>query len=142
MSWTADTLRAGFTTGTPFRAMSGNVANANVAVQDTDPTSLLSFYRNVIALRQSLPSLQRGTYLAANTSGNVMTFQRVLGAEKTLLVFNYGSAAGAITTSGLSGSASLHRLWPVGALDLVADVAGSVNISLPAQSFAVFGVLP
>jgi glycosidase len=142
MSWTADTLRAGFTTGTTFRALSGNVSIANVEVQDTDPASLLNFYRNVIALRQNLPSLQRGTYLAATTSGNVMTFRRELGAEKTLVVFNYGSAAGAITATGLTGSTTLHRLWPVGAADSVVDVTGSAAISLPAQSFAVFGVTP
>ena len=142
MSWTADTLRAGFTTGTPFRALSGNVANANVSGQDADPTSLLNFYRSVIALRQSLPSLQRGAYQAASTSGNLMSFQRVLGAEKTLLVFNYGSALGTITSSGLTGGATLHRIWPAGAADLVVDVSGSANISLPAQSFAVFRVGP
>jgi glycosidase len=142
MSWTADSLRAGFTTGTPFRALSGNVSVANVAAQDADPASLLNFYRNVIALRQGLPSLQRGGYLAANSSGNLMTFQRVLGAEKTVLVFNYGSALGAVTVTGLAGGANLRRLWPTGAADLVADVNGSVNISLPAQSFAVFGVAP
>jgi glycosidase len=142
MSWTADAVRAGFTTGTPFRALSGNVSIANVEVQDTDSASLLNFYRKVIALRQSLPSLQRGTYLAANTSGNVMTFRRELGAEKTLVVFNYGSSSGAITATGLTGSATLHRLWPTGAVDLVADVTGSASISMPAQSFAVFGVTP
>jgi glycosidase len=142
MSWTADATRSGFTTATPYRALSGNVASANVAVEDTDPASLLNFYRNVIALRQSLPSLQRGTYLGASSSGNVMTFQRVLGAEKTLLVFNYGSNAGAITATGLPGAASLHSLWPVGAADLVADASGAANINLPAQSFAVFAVGP
>jgi hypothetical protein len=42
----------------------------------------------------------------------------------------------------MSGGATLHRLWPIGAADLVADVTGSANISLPAQSFAVFGVVP
>jgi glycosidase len=142
MSWTVDALRAGFTTGTPFRALSGNVSIANVASQEADPASLLNFYRNVIALRQTLPSLQRGTYLAANTNGNLMTFQRTLGVEKTVLFFNYGSAAGTITATGLPSSTNLHALWPVGAADLVADVTGSASISLPAQSFAIFRVIP
>jgi glycosidase len=142
MSWTADALGAGFTTGTPFRAMSGNVSTANVSVQNADPASLLNFYRHVIALRNNLPSLQRGSYLAASTNGNLMTFQRTLGAEKTLLVFNYGSTAGEITSNGLPAGATLHRLWPTGAVDLVADVSGSVNVSMLPQSFAVFGVVP
>ena len=142
MSWTGDGARAGFTTGLPFRALSGNVSSANVASQETDGTSLLSFYRAVIALRQSRPSLQRGTYQGALASGTLMTFQRTLGAEKTLLVFNYGSTTGAITATGLADGATLRRLWPTGGVDLVADSAGAINVTQPAQSFSVFGVGP
>jgi glycosidase len=142
MSWTSDNTRAGFTSGTPFRALSGNVSSANVAMEDTDATSMLNFYRSVIALRQSKPSLQRGSYQGALSSGAMMTFQRTLGAETTLLVFNYGSTAGAITATGLPSRATLHRLWPVGDADLVSDAAGSVNVNQSAQSFAVFAVGP
>lgn len=142
MSWTGDSTRAGFTTGLPFRALSGNVASANVAGEEADATSLLNFYRAVIALRQSRPSLQRGTYQGALASGTMMTFQRTLGAEKTLLVFNYGSTAGAIAATGFAGGVTLRRLWPTGDADLVADGAGAVSVSQPAQSFSVFGVGP
>lgn len=142
MSWTGDSARAGFTTGLPFRALSGNVASNNVAAQDPDATSLLNFYRAVIALRQSRPSLQRGTYQGALANGTLMTFQRTLGAEKTVLVFNYGSTSGAITATGLAGGVTLRRLWPAGGADLVADSAGSISVNQPAQSFSVFGVGP
>jgi len=142
MSWTTDGTRAGFTTGTPFRVLSGNVASANVALEDTDASSLLNFYRSVIALRQSRPSLRRGSYQEAQTSGQVMTFQRALGSERTLLVFNYGSASGAIVATGLAAGVTLHRLWPLGEADLVSDGAGSVNLVQSAQSFSVFGVGP
>lgn len=142
MSWSGDSARAGFTTGTPFRAMSGNVASANVALEDTDASSLLNFYRTVIALRQCRPSLQRGSYQGALTSGPLMTFQRALGAEKTLLVFNYGSTAGAIAATGFASGVTLRRLWPTGDADLVADGAGAVSVNQPAQSFSVFGVGP
>lgn len=142
MSWTGDSVRAGFTTGQPFRALSGNVSSANVAAQDADPSSLLNFYRDVIALRQARPSVQRGTYQGAVINGNLLTFQRTLGAEKTLIVFNYGSTAGAITATGLASGVTLHRLWPAGGADLAADATGLISVDQPAQSFAVFGVGP
>jgi alpha-amylase len=55
MSWTADTTRAGFSTGTPFRALAGNVATHNVAAQEADPSSLLAHYRSLLALRRAAP---------------------------------------------------------------------------------------
>jgi glycosidase len=140
MSWTSDVTRAGFTTGTPFRALSGNVSSANVAFEDNDGASLLNFYRSVIALRQSRPSLQRGSYQGAQSSGSLMTFQRALGAETTLLVFNYGSTPDAIAATGLPAGVTLHRLWPQGDPDLLVSGSGSVNVDQPAQSFAVFSV--
>jgi glycosidase len=142
MSWTNDSVRTGFTTGQPFRALSSNLANANVALQDSDPSSLLNFYRSMITLRRSLPSLQRGTYEAASSSATVMGFQRALGAERTLVALNYGTNVGALQAKGLAASAKLRRLWPVSGGDLQADAAGSVELSLPAQSVAVFAVLP
>jgi glycosidase len=138
MSWTS--ASAGFTSGTPFRALAGNVAIANVAAERDDANSLLNFYRAVIALRQSRPSLQRGAYGEATARGALMTFSRTLGNEKTIVVFNYGSAAGVVNLTGFAGGAVLHRLWPVGMQDLLVDGAGSVNVEQAARSFAVFGV--
>jgi glycosidase len=142
MSWTNDSVRTGFTTGQPFRALSSNLANANVALQDGDPSSLLNFYRSIIALRQSLPSLQRGAYQAASSSGALMSFQRVLGVERTLVAFNYGASGGVLQARGLASGAKLRRLWPTGGGDLLADAGGSVDVALPGQSVAVFAVVP
>jgi glycosidase len=140
MSWTADPVGAGFTTGTPFRQLSSNVAQANVAFEDADADSLLNFYRSVIALRQARPSLQRGSYQGASASGALMTFARTLGDEKTIVVFNYGSNSGSLTLNGLTPGATLHRLWPAGGADLTTNSAGSVAVSQESQSFTVFGV--
>jgi glycosidase len=111
-----------------------------VAAERDNADSLLNFYRAMIALRQSRASLQRGVYQAAAASGALMTFARMLGNEKTVVVFNYGSTAGAVNLTGFSGGAVLHRLWPVGGQDLSADGAGAVSVKQQAHSFAVFGV--
>ena len=140
MSWTGDSKRAGFTTGTPFREPSANVASANVADEEVNTVSLLNFYRAMIALRQTRPSLQRGLYRSAANKSSLLTFTRTIDAEKTLLVFNYGSTQGEIAMTGMASGALLHRLWPVGNTDLTVDSAGAVSIKLEALSFAVFDV--
>jgi len=58
MSWTNSTSDAGFTTGTPFRALSSNVASYYVAAEQSDSTSLLGFYKALIAGAQG-PAVTR-----------------------------------------------------------------------------------
>ncbi|HJV60644.1 MAG TPA: alpha-amylase family glycosyl hydrolase [Albitalea sp.] len=140
MSWSADTRTAGFTTGTPFRALSGNVAAYNVAGEAADANSLLAFYKSVIALRKSRPSLARGIYEAAASSGTVMSFQRSVAGERTLVVFNYGSSAASVALANLRAGAVLTPLMPTGGADVNATASGSASVDLPAQSFAVYAV--
>jgi alpha-amylase len=140
MSWSSNTADAGFTSGTPFRALSANVGANNVAAQVADPNSLLSFYKALIALRTSRPSLMRGDYLAPGVAGRVLSYRRTLGAETTLVVFNYDRTDLSAAVSGLPASATLRRLWPQGGADAIADALGAASIALPRQSFAVFAV--
>ena len=48
MSWTADVVSAGFSTGRPFRALSANRATHHLAAQQADPHSLLSHYQGLL----------------------------------------------------------------------------------------------
>ncbi len=138
MSWSADAR--GFTSGTPFRALSANTASNNVATQRADPDSLWSFYKAVIALRKSRASLLRGRYESPQVQARVLSFRRVLGDETTLLAFNYGVAPSSAALTGLPAGATLDRLWPRGAGDIGVDASGSASVALPAQSFAVLAL--
>jgi glycosidase len=138
MSWTESTSNAGFTTGTPFRALSGNVASYNVATQQRDPDSLSNFYKTLIALRRTLPSLAAAGYVNANDSGSAMTFQRVLGNERAVVAINYGSSPATIAVGGLPPGAVLNAGYPAGAGSVTASGSGIVRASLPAQSFSVY----
>lgn len=142
MSWSADTRRAGFTTGQPFRNLSANVATQNVAAQQADAGSLLNFYRQLIALRKALPALQGGSYAAAAASGAALQFRRVLGSETVWVGINYGSAPATLSVGGLAANTTLQRHWPTGQGDLQADAGGAASVTLPAQSFAVLRVVP
>lgn len=63
-----------------------NVESANVAVQDADPNSLLSHYRDLIHLRSANSALRRGGFAALDTSSRgIYAFLRH-DAEQTLLV--------------------------------------------------------
>jgi trehalose-6-phosphate hydrolase len=51
---------AGFTTGDPWLPIPASAATVNVADQLTDPSSLLTFYRDLIHLRRDTVVLRAG----------------------------------------------------------------------------------
>ncbi len=140
MSWTGDPKTGGFTTGRPFRLLSANVATHNVAAEAADAGSLLNFYRRLIALRTSRPSLRRGAYEAPAVDGRVMSFRRTLGGERTLVVFNYGRREARAEVAGLPAGAALAPLGDTRPAGLRADADGRAAWPIPPQSFAVFSV--
>ncbi|MFP5394197.1 MAG: alpha-amylase family glycosyl hydrolase, partial [Gammaproteobacteria bacterium] len=141
MSWSVDASTAGFTTGTPFRALASNAAARNVAAQSADPGSLLSFYKAMLALRNTRPSIARGSYVQAKAQGPVLSFRRELDGEATLVVINYGSAAAQANIQGLRPGAVLQALYPAAAASgMAADEAGRVAVAAGAQSVQVFAL--
>jgi len=141
MSWTADARTAGFTSGQPFRPTAANVATHHVQAQLANPGGLLAHYKRLLALRNSLPSLARGSFEQARPQGSTLSFQRKLGPEHTVVTYNYGPQAATLSVPGLPAGA---RLQPEGANSdataLPADAQGLAQVSLPAQSFAVWRV--
>ncbi|MGN0287216.1 MAG: hypothetical protein ACI4B6_06065, partial [Atopobiaceae bacterium] len=59
MQWDS-TPTAGFTTGTPWIGIPANHERINVEAQEDDPNSILSYYKQLIALRHQLPVIQDG----------------------------------------------------------------------------------
>lgn len=138
MSWTPNVTHAGFSTVLPYRSLSANSVSINVSSQDGDANSLLNFYRQIIALRQSLASLQKGTYSSPQANGALMSFQRTYGFERTVVVFNYSNASQSLSVSNLPANSILERKWPSSGGNLSTDSSGIATISLPAKSFTVF----
>ena len=137
MSWTGSPANAGFTTGTPYRSLSGNLASHNVAAQAADPNSLLAFYKAMLALRNTLPAVKAGSYDAVAVAGSVLSFQRRLGADRTVVVINYGSAPANATLASLPANAALAPAYPAGGADVAVDGNGQASVALPAQSLRV-----
>jgi glycosidase len=133
MSWTA---QGGFTTGaTPFRPHAPNMATHNARAQRADPNSIFNFYKAMIGLRNSRPSIARGAFEHGFADGLVLGFQRVEGSERTLVLINYGDQPKRVRVGGLFGSSRIAALYPKrGAAQRGAFV------TLPAQSVRVFDV--
>jgi alpha-amylase len=55
---------AGFTTGTPWRAINPDYSRVNIDALSTDRTSLLSLYRHLVRLRSKSEALRGGTPVA------------------------------------------------------------------------------
>lgn len=138
MSWTADKRGAGFTTSSkPFRPVAPNVARYNMAAQQADPQSLLSFYKSMLALRNTLPSLASGSYEAPVVQGMVMAYRRTLGAETTLVVINYDTKPGTLTLNDLQASTRFAVTYPHKSKSLQTNARGVLSLRMPAQSVKV-----
>jgi glycosidase len=101
---------AGFTRGTPWESLQPDSLTANVEAQETDPRSLLNYYRRLIHLRGVTPALGSGALVplvASNTA--VAAFLRREGDRAVLVVANLDTTALAAVTLS-----SPERALPVG----------------------------
>lgn len=140
MSWTADTSTAGFTTGTPFRAPSSNVATNNVVAQQADANSLLNFYKALISLRKAHPALASGGYDNAQANGWTMSFSRSATGETALVAVNYGTTASAVTFTGLPAGFPVAAAWPASGTGGLVSSSGTFAATVPPQSFIVYSI--
>jgi glycosidase len=132
MSWTA---AGGFSSGTPYRPSSPNAAAFNAAAESRDPRSLLAFYKAMLGLRNSRPSIARGSFESSFADGLVLGFQRHFGTERSLVLINYDTRPAMVTVPGIDGAGRLAPLYPAGA-----DTPASATMTLAPQSVQVFDI--
>ncbi len=86
----SDEENAGFTTGTPWFYINENYKEVNVAAQETDPDSVLNFYRKAIALRKELSCVRHGNYTEyGKLSAKFYTYAREDQYQKILVVCSF-----------------------------------------------------
>ena len=91
MQWTGDGPGAGFSDGRPWRPPYEDFEERNVALQETDPDSLLSHYRSLIHLRNDHEALRSGDWTLVETSpGRLYAFLRHSDDETILVLINPG----------------------------------------------------
>jgi alpha-amylase len=88
MQWT-DAENAGFTTGTPWRALNSDYETVNIAAQLADPDSLLNHYRTLSQLRKEHPALLAGNAILVEPGNSgVFALLRASESETILIVVN------------------------------------------------------
>ena len=135
-SWQANEETAGFTTGKPYRAISGNNSTHHVQVQKATSNSLWSFYKELLALRNSRQSLAKGSYEFAKAQGQTLSYQRKAGSEHSVVVINYGLQPMQIELDGITSPSKLSAVY---ASTGIASLKGNA-LNVPAQSVHVFAV--
>lgn len=93
MPWSADRPYAGFSTVEPWLPLDARHVALSVDRQEADPRSTLHLTRRLIALRKQHPALARGDMRMIDALAGLVCFERTLGAERLLCVFNLGHEA-------------------------------------------------
>ena len=117
-----------------------SATRVNVAVEEQDPTSILSFYKNLIPLRHREPTLRNGDYITLNPGdAQVLSYlRRNQGAGDSVLVAMNMSAEPKSISFDLSGLGVKHKTLEL----LLRSPQGPLNpASLTDITIPPFGVL-
>jgi glycosidase len=133
MQWD-ESPNAGFTGAdtAPWLPVGADKATANVAVQITDPTSLLSLYRSLLALRRRSPALQSGDYRPVTAPNSVFAYSRRHHNEELIVALNFGEDPQVV---GVPSGSSLQLATAPSSTGLEAD-----GLHLGGNSGAVISV--
>ena len=95
MQWDA-TPGAGFGSEAPWLPLNPDWRERSVAAQRGRPSSLLEWYRALIALRRAAPALRRGSLRWTPASRDVLAFERAdeETGERVAVFLNFASRAG------------------------------------------------
>jgi alpha-glucosidase len=80
---------AGFTQGQPWLPVGDNAVDCNVLTETADPHSLLSFYRQLLELRQREACLTLGGYRLLEVTDDLLMFERGLEERRLIVALNF-----------------------------------------------------
>ncbi|HYG80089.1 MAG TPA: alpha-amylase family glycosyl hydrolase, partial [Pyrinomonadaceae bacterium] len=87
MQWDAS-QHAGFTTGRPWLKIPASAASRNVAAQEKDADSILSFYKRLIRLRRTSAALLDGDYASLGSDPHVYAYRRSAPRQTMIVALN------------------------------------------------------
>lgn len=88
MEWSADKM-GGFSTGNAWEAINTDYKTKNVAVEEKDPNSLLSLYKQLIQIRNQQAALQVGDLVKVDSgNGSVYASLRTSAGEGIITLIN------------------------------------------------------
>jgi alpha-glucosidase len=98
---------AGFTSGEPWLPVADDYPVVNVQSERADPTSILSLYRALLALRRAEQALSIGRYEPVAMTGDLVAYVRSHGERRFLVALNLGSEPHAVAYTEAGSHASI-----------------------------------
>jgi alpha-amylase len=103
-----------------------------------DPNSLWNFYRTIIKLRESTPTLIKGAYKTlVNDNDKVFSFERVDGNKKVIVTVNLSDKTQDVVVQADGNATSLKSLY--GNTKPVIS-ANAITVNLPAYGIGVWAI--
>jgi alpha-glucosidase len=106
MQWDAGRY-AGFSTVRPWLPLADNFIHENVAKLQADSTSILSFYKALIALRRRLPPLVTGAYEPIAAEGDLLLYRRSGEQSGVVVALNLGAEPIAVSSTVLGPTSEI-----------------------------------
>ena len=98
--WTQEEHGHGFTTGRPWLPFGDDAATRNVGTQTDDPSSVLTTYGRLIALRRQSEAVRTGTLrLIDERTPDVLAWTREADGERVVVVVNFANEPRETTVS-------------------------------------------
>ena len=99
MQWNT-AVNSGFSTATPWLPVNKNYADVNVEAQEKNPVSTLNYFKKLIQLRKSSPTLVYGKYsLLDKENPEVYAYTREWNGEKLLILLSFSNNGGSFSLS-------------------------------------------
>ncbi|MBC7986114.1 MAG: DUF3459 domain-containing protein [Sphingomonadaceae bacterium] len=103
MPWDGKT-NAGFSAAEPWLPLNADWPERNVARQTRDPGSMLTLYRDLLALRRARAALALGDFASVIGTDDVLAYERRLGEERLLIALNLGGGEQRLALPGWARS--------------------------------------
>ena len=101
MQWDASPF-AGFSDVEPWLPVTADYTMRNAAVQNTQPDSMLNFYKKLFWLRGQSPALMGGDYSTVEAGPDIFAYVRKAGEESKLVILNFAAEPREINLPGMT----------------------------------------
>jgi len=142
MSWTSDPNNAGFSAVMPFRELSENSTTQNVELETGDGTSLLTYYDQLMTLRNDYPAIGTGVMDIQSMGGDpVLLLTRTTAGDCIIIAANFSDQDQSISATTSCFNSTFDIVFG-GTGNVTADVAGTVNDTIVGRSAIVYHAMP
>ena len=117
--WNADRANGGFSDGQPWLPVAMEHVQAAADTQDASDTSMLNFYRDIIAFRKGFPALLKGAFDLVEARDDFISFERRHGNVRLFCAFNLSDTASGVAFP--EGAWSIESNVPFAAAEQDAD---------------------